>query len=179
MTLKQRLVRIGASRIAGVMLFIALIVLLLKSSQAPAIVENRPAPDFHATTLTGLPISLQSLRGKFVLLDFWATWCPPCRMSIPGTEKLYQKFHKDGFDVVGISLDEGGSALVRDFVKQNGMTYPIIMGVKTTIPSDYGVSPIPSFFLIDKNGRIRWHQEGYSLSTDHDLTQYIRQLLSQ
>ena len=118
------------------------------------------APDFMLEKLGGGTIQLSSLRGKVVLVDFWATWCGPCRASIPHLNSLYAAHKGDGFELVGVSLDRGrgettGLELVRTFAKTTPMNYPVAMGSQATAASFGGVRAIPTAFLIDKNGKIR------------------------
>jgi thiol-disulfide isomerase/thioredoxin len=115
------------------------------------------APDFRLTTLDGKPLSLKSYRGKYVLLDFWATWCAPCRQELPHLKELHKKFGTDKrFELVSLSLDNERTA-PRDFAKKEGI--PWVQGflgktVDSAVTADYGVTGIPAIFLIGPDGRI-------------------------
>lgn len=114
----------------------------------------RPAPAFSVTGLDGRPVTRESLRGRVVLLDFWATWCAPCRKSMPELQALHDRYRARGFTVLGVSIDEGGPAKVKKFVRGK-YTYPIAMDSETAPAWEaYRVKAVPAAFLIDRDGRI-------------------------
>jgi thiol-disulfide isomerase/thioredoxin len=118
--------------------------------------EGTQFPDFDEKDLTGKPLSLASYKGKVVLIDFWATWCPPCVRELPNTLKVYQKYHDQGFDVMGVSLDDDQPQLEK-FLKANSMTWPQFFdgqGVKNKLALKYGIEAIPATFLLDGDGKI-------------------------
>jgi cytochrome c biogenesis protein CcmG/thiol:disulfide interchange protein DsbE len=121
------------------------------------------APDFELQDLDGKTVTLSSLKGHPVLLDFWATWCGPCRMSIPLVQKFYQAHKQDGLMVLGLNTDEDRSG-VYSFVKHFGMTYPVLYAGNGPVAESYGVEGIPTFIFIDKAGRITRRFEGFGLS---------------
>lgn len=115
------------------------------------------APDFTATDRSGKKISLASLRGKVVLLDFWATWCGPCVQELPNVIAAYEKHHSAGFEIVGISLDDDAEALATFLKNQPGMTWPQIFdgkGWSSEVAQLYGIEAIPHAVLLDKQGTI-------------------------
>ena len=119
---------------------------------ASLVVGSRP-PALTEKTLDGKKLSLDSYKGKVVLLDFWATWCPPCRAAIPNVKAQYQKYHAKGFEVVGISLDSGEPEL-RKYIKDNAMPWPQLFDAKHPDSKTYGVRGIPFTLLIGKDGKI-------------------------
>ena len=139
------------------------------------------APAFSSRTLGGKPISLHSLRGKVVLLDFWATWCVPCRISMPTLRSLHRTFHRRGFTVVGVSMDDADTmAQVKPFVRARHIAYPIALSLTANARAQqaYHAEILPSEYLIDRKGIVRWSQIGYSPSDRVELSGRIRALLA-
>jgi peroxiredoxin len=109
-----------------------------------------PAKDFTVPGLAGRPLSLRDFKGKVVLLNFWATWCPPCKEEMPSMERLYQRYKDRGFAIVAISIDADGASVVESFVKKLGLTFPIGLDPRMALANEYGVRALPSTTLIDK-----------------------------
>lgn len=148
----------------------------------PPLAAGTRAPAFTTQTVSNKPLSLKSLRGKVVLLDYWATWCGPCQMATPTLQALHKQFSKQGLRVVGLSVDDQRSVgSVKPFMKHFGMTYLVsaspIQNGKAQYA--YNVHGIPSQFLIDKKGIIRWSQSGYSESEAQILPPMIKKLLAE
>ena len=112
------------------------------------------APDFSLQTPEGRTVKLSSLKGKVVILDFWATWCQPCRKGIPDLIELKKKFGKQGFEVIGISVDRDTKDEVIPFVKNNGINYPVVYYNDNVIRDYGGIESIPTTFVIDKQGKV-------------------------
>ena len=173
------------------LLIAAVLLALLPASSAlaqfdfdppPPLPAGTPAPAFKTQTMGGKPLSLKSLRGKVVLLDYWATWCGPCQAATPTLEALYKKFGPQGLKVVGLSVDDPRSvAGVKPFMKHFGMTYLVSASpfANNQAQAAYHVHGIPSQFLIDKKGIVRWSQSGYSESEGRELAPMIKRLLAE
>jgi len=136
------------------------------------------APDFTLKTLDDQEITLSSLKGKVVLLDFWATWCGPCRESIPHLIQLYKTYRENGFEMIGISLDKGDATVVRNFTKSMDIPYPIVMAPEE-VARDYRVTSIPTTFFIDKEGKIRERITGFNSTIAQQMNSKIADLTTE
>jgi len=136
------------------------------------------APDFTLKTIDGQEITLSKLKGKVVLLDFWATWCGPCRESIPHLIQLYKAYRENGFELIGISLDKGDAAVVRNFAKSMDISYPIVMATEE-VARDYRVTSIPTTFFIDKEGKIREKIPGFNSTIAQQMNSKIADLTAE
>ena len=116
--------------------------------------ERPSAQDFTLSTLAGAALSLAELHGKVVLLNFWATWCVPCRKEMPAIEALYQRYKDQGLEVVAVSLDKGPTSGVESFVKAVGVTYHVALDPTWATARTYGVRGLPATFLIDRAGNV-------------------------
>jgi thiol-disulfide isomerase/thioredoxin len=116
-----------------------------------------PSPlDLKFTSVDGKAIDLSKMRGKVVLIDFWATWCPPCRGEVPNVVAAYNKYHDKGFEILGISLDQDKDALLA-FTNAHGMVWPQYFdgkGWDNDVSSSFGINSIPTMWLIGKDGKI-------------------------
>ena len=111
---------------------------------------NEMAPGFSLNNLSCKDVRLSDFKWKVVLVNFWASWCPPCKMEIPGFQKVYGAYKDKGFTIIGIATDDVSSS----FIKDMGMTYPVVMANGKVI-RDYGnITGMPTSFLVDKDGRI-------------------------
>lgn len=120
---------------------------------APAGVVHSVAPGFVLADLDGQPLDLSNYRGKVVLLDFWATWCAPCRTEIPHFVDLQNRYRDQGLQVIGISMDDGPKP-VRNFYREFKMNYPVALGTEKVAESYGGVLGLPINFLIGRDGRV-------------------------
>jgi thiol-disulfide isomerase/thioredoxin len=113
-----------------------------------------PAPNFALKTSDGKTVELKKLQGKVVFVNFWATWCGPCRREIPGMVKMYDKYKAKGFEIVGIALDNGGWEDVSPWLAKNPITYPIVLGDRPLTEQWGGIPSIPTTFIVDRKGNI-------------------------
>ncbi|MBA4494276.1 thiol-disulfide oxidoreductase ResA [Paenactinomyces guangxiensis] len=134
------------------------------------------APDFQLTTLDGKEMKLSQLRGKAVMLNFWGTWCKPCRTEMPAMQQMYEKYKGSGFEIVAVNIAETDVAAA-SFARQYSLTFPIWMDRNRDVVNLYGIKPIPSSFFIDPQGVIRKKIEG-QLNVNQ-LEVYINSVLPQ
>ncbi len=123
--------------------------------------ERTEAPAWKLKNLDGKEVSSTDFKGKVVMIDFWATWCPPCRMMIPGMVELQEQYKEQGLVIIGISLDEKGPGVVREFNQEIKVNYISLMGSEDVVRAFGGVEAIPTSFLIDRAGRIVSKHVGY------------------
>ena len=116
--------------------------------------QLQAAPAWALVDLAGKPVTSESLKGKVVIVDFWATWCGPCRAAIPHLVDLHKTYKDKGFEVVGVSLDQQGPAVVQSFVTQHEIPYTIAMGNQKVVSDFGGVRGIPTAFIISQDGKI-------------------------
>ncbi|PEN11445.1 alkyl hydroperoxide reductase [Longibacter salinarum] len=128
-------------------------------SQHP--LQSQKAPDFALERMNGETFRLSEHRGEVVVVNFWATWCPPCRMEIPGFIKLQKEFRDQGLTFVGISLDKGGFGAVRPYAEEMAINYPLVMGESSVVQKYGGVRGLPTTFVIDAEGDIAFARPGY------------------
>jgi thiol-disulfide isomerase/thioredoxin len=140
--------------------------------------ESGSAPDFSLKTLEGQELTLASLKGKVVLIDFWATWCGPCRESIPHLVDLYKNYREKGFEIIGMSVDKGDAEVVRRYSKTMAIPYPILIASEA-VTRNYGVTALPTTFLIDKEGKIQERVIGFNSKIAKELAAKVKKLTSE
>lgn len=109
-------------------------------------------PNFTFPDINGREVSLSDHRGKVVLVNVWATWCPPCRQEMPSMQSLYEKFKGENFEILAVSIDSEGREAVAPFMRKMNLTFPALLDPGETIRSLYGITGVPESFIIDKQG---------------------------
>jgi thiol-disulfide isomerase/thioredoxin len=120
----------------------------------------KAAPKWTLNDVNGKPVSSDDFKGKILVVDFWATWCAPCRAEIPGYVELQKKYAKDGVVFIGVSMDQKGPAVVKEFAEKYGINYPLVMGDEAVVDAFGGMEAIPTTFLIDRAGMLRDRKVG-------------------
>lgn len=147
------------------------------SAASQGIVQpGQPAPDFSLPALNGDTVRLSDLKGQVVLVNLWATWCPPCKAEMPAINAFYQAHHEAGFTALMANAQED-EATVRPFIEAKGFTFPVLLDSQGDLMRQYGVRGLPTTFIIDRNGIVRHLQTG--AITESELETIINPLLSQ
>jgi peroxiredoxin len=127
-----------------------------KQTRPAAVPEGKgeTAPDFTLQTVDGKTVHLSDFRGKAVLLNFWATWCAPCKIEMPWFVDLQKTYGPQGLQIVGVAMDDASPKDIEDFAKEMGVNYPVLIGKETVGDAYGGVQFLPETFYIDRNGRV-------------------------
>lgn len=153
-----------------------LLVLLDSGVQAE---ETTRAGNFTLKSLQGEEVSLDQYKGKYLLVNFWATWCGPCKMEMPSLEALYQRFKTKEFDILAISNDMFGKMVVAPYVKANNLSFTILLDKQLKVSYQFGVVSLPTTFLIDPQGNIIGAKQGAENWAEPETLLYFEQLLNQ
>jgi thiol-disulfide isomerase/thioredoxin len=158
----------------------ALVALLFAvAAPASALEEGEKAPEFHAPRLNGDGgVSLGEFRGKVVYLDFWASWCAPCLVSLPVLEELRQEFPADRFQILAVNLDRE-PAKARSFLRKRKIGYPSATDPEGRIPETFGLETMPTSYLIDAKGVVRYVHTGFRKGDVGVIRARIQNLLSE
>jgi thiol-disulfide isomerase/thioredoxin len=145
-------------------------------SKPPSTALSQPAPQFSLSNLEGKQVGLTDFANKIIVVDFWATWCGPCREEIPQLNKLYEDYRGKGFEIVGISMDTDDPASIKQFTKDLRMEYTVVIGNDNVAQDFGGVMGLPTKFIIDRKGNIIKKFTGYSPSVIREIEETIKQL---
>jgi len=148
----------------------------LAASATPA--PSPVAPDFTLRGADGRNVRLEELRGQVVLVNFWATWCGPCREEMPHLDTLYQKYRKSGFVLLGVNVDDDPKIALATAAKLN-VSFPVLFDTDKKVSKLYDLNTMPSTVVIDRDGKMRFLHRGYRTGTEADYEQQIRGLLKE
>ena len=124
------------------------------TAEAQSVKNRKPAADFTLRDANGTAVKLSDYRGKVVLLNFWATWCEPCKIEMPWFVDMQKKYGPQGLQILGVAMDDAGAKEIGEFAKKLGVNYPIVLG-KEAVGDQYGGLPyLPSTFYIDREGKV-------------------------
>jgi thiol-disulfide isomerase/thioredoxin len=135
-----------------------------------------PAPGFQLQSMGGPAVSLDQFKGKVVMINFWASWCGPCRTEMPILEKLQSKYKPMGFAMVGVNV-EPDSKLAVNWLKDTPVTFPILFDTKSEVSKLYQVAGMPTTVIVDRKGNLRWLHRGYKPGDENEYLDQIRALV--
>jgi thiol-disulfide isomerase/thioredoxin len=119
----------------------------------PLLREKRRSKDFTLKTVEGKSVTLSGLKGKVVFLNFWATWCGPCKVEMPGMEALHRRYREEGLEFAAVDIMEKDTQ-VRHFLKDNNYTFPVLLDADGSVSNSYGIQAVPSTYILDRDGKI-------------------------
>jgi peroxiredoxin len=134
------------------------------------------APDFTLHTMNGPNLRLQEQRGRVVMVNFWATWCGPCRQEMPQLNRLYEKYHAAGFVLLGVNVDDD-TRKAAEVAGKLGVTFPVLLDTDKAVSKLYELSTMPSTVIIDRDGKVRYVHRGYLTGYEDNYEKQIRELL--
>ncbi len=135
-----------------------------------------PAPDFTLRSNTGKNLKLSEFRGQVVLLNFWASWCGPCRQEMPALDKLHKRYSKLGFTVLGVNVEED-SAQAKRMLKEVRVSFPILFDTQNTASKLYQVAAMPTTVIIDRDGNMRYLHKGYKPGEESVYKKWVKKLI--
>ena len=155
-----------------------LILLLLVTPLAGAVSDSNPAANFTLKSATGSNVRLSEHRGQVVMINFWASWCGPCRQEFPHLDTLHQKYTDLGFTVFGVNVEQD-RAMADKVLKDIPVTFPILFDSENQVSELYGVDAMPMTVLVDRNGDIRYLHRGYKPGYEEKYEEQIRALVKE
>jgi len=135
-----------------------------------------PAPGFSLPTMDGQSLALEDLKGQVVMINFWATWCGPCRKEMPLLDALYKRYSKLGFTLVGVNVEEDSSG-AGGYLEETPVTFPILFDSQNKVSELYDVNAMPTTVLVDRQGNMRFLHKGYKPGDEDDYQNWIRTLI--
>ena len=150
--------------------------ILAATSLASSGMEGQVAPDFVLKSTTGENLRLSEYRGDVVMINFWATWCGPCRQEMPLLDELYTRYHRVGFNLLGVNIDDDTTRALR-MVEELDLHYPVVFDTRKEVSRLYNVKAMPATILVDREGNIRHVHYGYKPGYEDKYLDQIRALL--
>lgn len=148
------------------------------SAQAKAPAIGAVAPDFTLHSSFGKNLKLSEYRGQVVMINFWATWCAPCRQELPQLNRLHERYRRDGFVLLGVSVDDNPKA-AQDMASRLGVRFPVLFDAGKQVSGRYDIDAMPSTLLIDRGGAVRYLHRGYRSGVEQEYDARVRELLKQ
>jgi len=149
---------------------------LLMAAAVNADVNSGPAPDFALKSHSGENLRLSEFRGEVVMINFWASWCGPCRQEMPLLDELYTQYQPLGFTILGVNVEEDPSK-AKQLLKENPVNFPILYDDKSEVSKLYKVVAMPSTVLVDRDGNVRYLHQGYKPGYEESYQHQVRALI--
>jgi peroxiredoxin len=151
-------------------------VILMTVGSVTAGIKETAAPDFTLKSVSGENLKLSEYRGEVVLINFWASWCGPCRQEMPVLSELHDKYKALGFTVLGVNVEEDSSK-ARKLLKKMSVSFPVLLDNESVVSKQYDVVAMPSTVLVDRNGNMRYLHKGYKPGLEDVYLQQVRELI--
>lgn len=145
-------------------------------SLASSGLTGRPAPDFALKSSTGENLRLSEYRGDVVMINFWATWCGPCRQEMPLLDELYSRYQRVGFNLLGVNIDDDSNRAM-DMIRELGVNFPVLFDARKEVSRMYDVDAMPVTVLVDREGNVRYVHQGYKPGYEQMYLDQVRALL--
>ena len=149
---------------------------LAASSLASSGLTGKPAPDFALKSSTGENLRLSEYRGDVVMINFWATWCGPCRQEMPLLDELYSRYERVGFNLLGVNIDDDSNRAM-DMIRELGVNFPVLFDARKEVSKLYDVDAMPVTVLVDREGNVRYVHQGYKPGYEEKYLDQVRSLL--
>ena len=146
------------------------------SSLASSGMQGQPAPDFALKSSTGDNLRLSEFRGDVVMINFWATWCGPCRQEMPLLDELYQRYNRVGFNLLGVNIDDDSNRAMA-MIRELGVEFPVLFDSRKEVSRLYQVDAMPVTVLVDREGNVRFVHQGYKPGYEEKYLNEVRALL--
>lgn len=150
--------------------------LLLLSGGVAAIPEKGPAPDFTLKSRQGHNVKLSEHRGEVIMINFWASWCAPCRKEMPLLEELYQRYKDGGFTLLGVNVEEDSNS-AKALLREVQVSFPILFDNSNKVSEMYKVEAMPSTIILDRDGKVRFMHKGYQPGYEDEYQKQVRELI--
>jgi len=155
-----------------------LLLTILAGHPAAAVTPENPAPDFTLKSLDGANLRLEEYRGQVVLINFWASWCGPCRQEMPVLDRLHQRYEGAGFAVLGINV-EGDAAPARELLSKMPVTFPVLIDEGQQVSELYDLQAMPSTVVVDRDGVVRYVHRGYRPGDEAGYVEMVKRLIAE
>jgi peroxiredoxin len=155
---------------------VTVLVALCCAAHAATLQTGAPAPTFQLNSNAGKPVALADLKGQIVLLNFWASWCGPCRQEMPILEQLNRQYHAKGVTLLGVNVEPDSAAAI-DWLKATPVTFPILFDTDSKVSKLYEVEGMPNTVIVDRKGMVRYIHRGYNAGAENEYLNQIRSLI--